>query len=116
MRPRHKAAHPDCLFEAANWGECDKARDVGYADWQAMQQVILAYRIVGSGSTKAYRKEKTAFARLIRWVDGQTEDIMNDDGNPSEEPFVNRLRAARARYQAGDLPRYNLYTPPSGGI
>lgn len=79
-----------------------------------MQQVILAARIVEAETTKAYRKDKGIFAQLVQWMNEEREDIMNDEGNPHEGAFVERLRAARTRYLAGNLPRYNLYTPPSG--
>lgn len=116
MRRKHSVAHATCPYGADNWARCDKYRDVEYLNWCAMQQVILAARVVDAGETKPYRKDKGIFAQLVQWLNGDREDIMNDDGNPNEGAFVVRLRAARARYLAGDLPRYNLYTPPSGGI
>lgn len=86
-----------------------KACDDRYADWQAMQQVIAAYNVVVSNRWKAYRKEKSAFAQLVLWLAGDRTDIMNDDGNPSQAPWVIRLRAAIRRVIAGEVPRYTLY-------
>jgi hypothetical protein len=110
-RPLHKIAHPVCEWAAANWGDCDKARAVVYADWQAMQQVILAYNVCMTGDTTKYRKEKSQFAGLVQYINGDVEEMLNDDGNPSVAPFVVRLRAAIERFKAGDLPAYNLYQP-----
>lgn len=113
-RPPHKTAHATCEYGAANWADCDKARDNAKADWDAMQQVILAIRIVSkereAGRAEGYR-EKSMFDQLVRVFRGTQEDLMNDDGNPHVGPWALRLRAAVARYHAGDLPRYNLYTP-----
>lgn len=112
-RSPHKKAHAVCPYGVdGTWAECDKVFDGIRADWDAMQQVILAARIVDRRDTRTYRKGKDAFSQLVRWMDGQQADIMNDDGNSHVGAFVVRLRAARERYIAGDLPRYNLYTPP----
>lgn len=110
-RPLHRLAHVNCEYGAANWSACDRARDNAYADWQAMQQVILAFNIATRGDTRPYRKEKGAFAQLVQYLAGEREDITNDDGNPSEAPWVMRLRAAIERVKAGQLPGYNLYEP-----
>lgn len=109
-RPPHKQAHEVCPFGVTTtWADCDKARDSAYTDWQAMQQVILAYNIVVGGRAQAFRKEKGQLAQLVQFIAGEREDIMNDEGNPSEAAFVIRLRAAIERVKAGDLPAYNLY-------
>lgn len=108
-RPLHKVGHPDCAH--ANWSECDKARDVRYQDWQAMQSVILAYNLVVQGKVNDFLRDKGTFAQLVQHIAGKREDIMNDDGNPSMTPFVIKLRAAIERFKAGDLPGYNLYRP-----
>jgi hypothetical protein len=76
-----------------------------------MQQVILAFNIAIRGETKSYRKEKTQFAQLVRYISGEQDDIMNEDGNRSLAPWVVRLRAAIERVKAGELPGYNLYEP-----
>lgn len=110
-RPLHKVAHATCPLP--NWAACDKVRDETYADWQAMQQVLLAYNIVVGDRWKAYRKDKGAFAQLVQFLAGERQDIMNDDGNASQAAWVLRLRAAIERVKAGDLPGYNLYTPAS---
>lgn len=116
MRTPHKKAHAVCPWAAATWGACDKAADSAYADWQAMQQVLLAWRVAtaGEAAVKRYRKDDGQFAQLVRVVAGEAEDIMNDDGNPARTPWVQRLRAAIERVKAGDLPAYTLYTlmPP----
>jgi hypothetical protein len=91
-----------------------KACEDRKAAWDAMQQVILAYNIALRGETKPYRREKTALAQLVRYIAGEQEDIMNDDGNASQAPWVLRLRAAIERFKAGDLPEYNLYEPSDG--
>lgn len=87
--------------------ECDNV----VADWQAMQQVILAYNIAARGGHAPYRKEKSAFAQLVLYIAGERDEILNDDGNASQAPWVLRLRAAIERFKAGDLPSYNLYRP-----
>jgi hypothetical protein len=111
MRPPHKKAHATCEYGATTWGECDKARDNAYADWQAMQQVILAYNIVVGGRAKAFKKDDTQFGQLVQLINGDRDIFVNDDGNESRAPFIERLRAAIARFSAGDLPAYNLYEP-----
>jgi hypothetical protein len=113
-RPLHRKAHPDCKYGAANWGECDKASDNEFADWQAMQQVILAYNTVvkaGGETPTAYRKEKGLYAQLVQLIGGTREDLTNDDGNPHEGAWALRLRAAIERFKAGDIPVYCLYRP-----
>lgn len=91
-----------------------KACDDRKADWDAMQQVILAYNVVVRGDSARYRREKSVLGQLVRYITGEQEDIMNDDGNPSQAPGVLRLRAAIERVKAGDLPVYTLYTPSTG--
>lgn len=88
-----------------------KACEDRYADWQAMQQVLLAYNAVIGGRGADYKKESSQFAQLVQWLAGDREDIMNEDGNPSQAPWVVRLRAAVERVRSGDLPGYTMYTP-----
>lgn len=87
-----------------------KACEERFATWQAMQQVVLAFRIVVEGRAGAFHKDKGQFAQLVQYIAGEREDIINDDGNPSQAPWVLRLRAAIERVKAGDLPSYNLYS------
>lgn len=91
-----------------------KACEERKADWDAMQQVILAYNIAARGETKPYRKGDTLFNQLVRYIAGEQDDIVNGDGNPNMGPFAVRLRRAIDRVKAGDLPEYNLYEPVSG--
>jgi hypothetical protein len=91
-----------------------KACDERKADWDAMQQVILAYNVVVRGDARRYRKEKSVIGQLVRYISGDQEDIMNDDGNASQAPWVLRLRSAIERFKAGDLPVYCLYEPSIG--
>lgn len=111
MAPRthvHREGGPACDLPTK------KACEDRKAEWDAMQQVILAYNIVMRGDTKPYRKDKTAFAQLVKYIAGEQDEMMNDEGNPSRAPWVMRLRAAIARVIAGDLPVYTLYRPQSG--
>lgn len=85
-----------------------KACEERYADWQAMQQVVLAYKVVVQGAAKRYRKDGGQLGQLVQLINGDREFIVNADGNPSEGPWVKRLLAAVERVKAGDLPRYNL--------
>lgn len=85
-----------------------KACDERFADWQAMQQVLLAYLIVSEGRAKQYKKDDTQFGQLVQYIAGERESITNADGNASEAPWVKRLMAAIERVIAGDLPVYNL--------
>lgn len=110
-RAAHKVAHAVCPYGAANWSDCDKAAKEVYSDWQAMQQVILAYNVAARGDTKRWRKDSGAFAQLVLYIAGEREEMLNDDGNPSQAPWVMRLRAAIERFKAGDLPVYNQVTP-----
>lgn len=107
--PRQNHSHyeggPPCRFSTK------KACDDNYADWQAMQQVLLAYDIAVRGDMKPWKKEKSAFAQLVLYIAGERDDITNEDGNPSTAPWVVRLRAAVERVKASDLPLYNLYRP-----
>ena len=86
-----------------------KLCDDRYTDWQAMQQVLLAYKLALSGQAKRFRKSKTVFDQLVCYIAGEQEEIVNDDGNPNMNPWVIRLRAAIERVSSGDLPGYNLY-------
>lgn len=118
-RPPHKKAHEVCPFGVTTtWADCDKARDDAKADWDAMQQVILAYNIVvreqAKGRAEGYR-EKSLFDQLVRYLRGQQADLMNDDGNPHVGPWAMRLRAAIERFKAGDIPVYCLYRPVPPG-
>ena len=111
MLPRghtHREGGPVCDLPTK------KACDERFQDWQAMQQVILAYNIAARGETKPYRKDKSLFGQLIRYIAGEQGDIMNDDGNSSQAPFTIRVRGAIERVIAGDLPGCNLYEPTSG--
>lgn len=86
-----------------------KACDDRYSDWQAMQQVLLAYRIAASGRRI---KEDNVFAQLIDLIGGHRENIMTKEGNPNVTPWVARLRSAMERVKSGVLPEYNLYMIP----
>jgi hypothetical protein len=114
-RAPHKKAHEVCPFGVTTtWADCDKARDDMYVDWQAMQQVILAYNTVvkaGGETPASYRKEKGLYAQLVQLIGGTREDLTNDDGNPHEGAWALRLRAAIERFKAGDIPVYCLYRP-----
>lgn len=94
-----------CKFRTKR--ECED----NFADWQAMQMVLLAYNIVMQGRAKRYKKDKGQFAQLVRLIAGEQDDILTDEGNPNMSPWVNRLRAAIQRIKAGELPGYTLYTP-----
>lgn len=111
MRAPHKQVHATCEFGATTWSDCDKARDNAYLDWQAMQQVILAYNLVVAGKAGEFRKTDNALSSLVLYISGDAAEMLNDDGNPSRAPFVMRIRAAIERFKAGDLPAYNLYQP-----
>jgi hypothetical protein len=106
-RPLHKKAHLLCPYP--NWSACDKAADDAKADWDAMQQVLLAYRIASEGRRL---KEDNQFANLIDYIGGHVEVILNKEGNPNRSTWVTRLLAAIERFKAGDLPAYNLYGIP----
>jgi hypothetical protein len=110
-RALHKVAHEECPWGVANWSDCDKATDNAKADWDAMQQVILAYNIAARGGSRPYKKDKGAFAQLVLYIAGDRGEILNEDGNASQAPWVLRLRSAIERFIAGDLPVYNLYEP-----
>lgn len=90
-----------------------KACDEAYADWQATQQVLLAVKVVRAGHVRGFKGDKSVTAQLVRYIAGEQADILNDDGNPHEGPWVVRLRAAIERLKAGDVPGYNLYTMPT---
>jgi|GEM_PF-2630640 len=84
-----------------------------YADWQAMQQALLAYNIALAGRTKPFRKDNGQLAQLVQFIAGEREFITNADGNPSEAPWVRRMLDAIERVKSGDLQGYNLYMPAS---
>ena len=105
MGHKHQPGGPDC--DMATKKACDDRK----ASWDAMQQVILAYNVVIRGDVRRYRKEKSVVGQLVRYIAGEQEDIMNDDGNPSLAPWVVRLRAAIERVKSGDIPVYCLYEP-----
>lgn len=117
MRPQHKKAHPACP-NGANWSHCDAVVKALYENWQAMQQVLLAYLIVTEGRAGAFKKDDTQFGQLVQLIAGAREKFVNKDGNESEAGFVIKLRAAIQHVVAGDLPAYNLYhipVPPGAG-
>lgn len=87
-----------------------KACEDRYADWQAMQHVILAYNIVKQGKAKRYRKQKGQLAQLVLYIAGEQDAIMTAEGNVSVTPWVLRLMRAIERVKAGDVPGYTLYT------
>lgn len=92
-----------------------KACDDRFADWQAMQQVILAARIARGDRVAMFsgrRGDKSIIGQLVRVMLDEQADIMNEDGNPSEAPWAKRLRAAMARVRDEGLPGYNLYQWP----
>jgi hypothetical protein len=109
VRSPHKKVHANCEYGASTWAECDKAADNVYADWQAMQQVLLAYRVALTGRRI---RENNHFAQLVDIMLGHREVIVNKDGNPNEGQDVARLYAAIERVKAGDIPGYTLYTLP----
>lgn len=112
-RQPHKKVHANCEYGASTWAECDRARDDEFGDWQAMQQVILAYNLVvaAGGVPRWARGEHGQFAQLIQLIGGEREYLTNIEGNPAVSPWSQRLMAAVERVKAGELPRYNLYEP-----
>jgi len=114
-RAPHKTAHPDCKWQAGTWSECDAASANHYADWQAMQQVILAYNVVVGGRAGSYKKEQSLFAQLVQLIAGDRESLDNKDGTPSGSAFTQRVLAAIERLKQSDLPEYNLYMPAIAG-
>lgn len=110
-RDLHRQVHSVCPNGAANWADCDRVADDRYQDWQAMQQVLLAFMILRSGEEAKIKRMKRdgQFGALLRYMAEDAPDILNDEGNPAATPWANRLRAACARAVAGDLPNYNLY-------
>jgi len=115
-RSPHKKVHEVCPWGVTTWADCDRAADNAKADWDAMQQVILIHKIAlreqETGKAQGF-KDKNLFDQLVRVFRGTQEDLTTDDGNPNVGPWALRLRAAVARYHAGDVPVYNLYQPPS---
>lgn len=113
MRSPHKKAHPACA--SRTWGDCDKVSANRYADWQAMQQVILAYRLVVAGKMPAFMKDDSLMGQLVRLIGGKQAAIQNDDGTESRGAWTKRILAAVQRMKDGDLPAYNLYELPKSG-
>ena len=92
MRSPHRQVHPTCPWEATTWSDCDKARDDAYQDWQAFQQVLLVYRKLtddprDEASIKRLKKDGL-FGAMMRWVDGDAGDLLNDEGNPAVSPWA----------------------------
>jgi len=113
-RGKHGEVHSKCRFKS--WAECDDA----YAEWQAMQQVLLAYRLLMAQTKLAQTKwwdrgDKTQFRQLMKYIAGEQQDIYNGDGLPAQDAWTKRLKAAINRVVAADLPRYNLYEVPTSG-
>src|SRR5690349_18084160 len=76
-RDLHRKVHAVCPNGAANWADCDRVADDRYADWQAMQQVLLAYRLLTKDRTDHREaqsikrlKKDGVFGALLRWMDG----------------------------------------------
>lgn len=113
LRAQHKVAHSTCPNGADNWAACDKVADARHADWQAMQTVLLAYKVASEGRTRAFKGDKGVLAQLVRYIAGEQEEILNGDGNPHQSVEVKRLRAAISRVIAGKFPAYNLYILPA---
>ncbi len=105
MPVRHEHNGTPCSFTTK------KACEDNYADWQAMQQVLLALKVVVEGRTPAFKKEKSQFAQLVLIIAGEQVDFTTDDGVPARAPWVMRLRAAMERVKVGALPLYNLVQP-----
>lgn len=79
-----------------------KACNAAYTQWQAWSQVLLAARVIEhmTPDTRArWRRDDTIFGQLVKVMDGQQADVMNEDGNPSQSAFVIRLREALERYR-----------------
>lgn len=99
----HQDGGPVCVHATK------KACEEAYADWQAMQQVILAWRIASRSENLRPWRGGSVFDQLVLVIAGAQADITTAEGNVSQAPWVKRLRAALERAKAGDLPRYNLY-------
>lgn len=112
MRQPHKTVHAVCPWGVTTWGECDKARDNAYADWQAFQAVLLSYIIVVREERPKGFKGDSLDEQLVQLIRGQRQQLMNKDGNPAVSPWAQRLLAAIERFKAGDFPAYNLYRLP----
>lgn len=84
-----------------------KACEDRYADWQAMQQVLLAYSIALRGNRL---KEDNVLSQLVDVIGGHKEYITTKEGNPNATTWVARLYAAMERVKSGELPGYTLYT------
>lgn len=96
-----------------------KACDEHFADWQAMQAVLLAYSIVVRDDGKPVRwwmkdrsPDATLDVQLAQYIAGERAELTNKEGNPSMSPFVKRVRKAIERVKAGDLPTYNQIKLP----
>lgn len=86
-----------------------KACEEEFADWQAMQQVVLAQLILAKHGKPM--KGKGMIEQLTQMFAGERETIVNNDGNESQTPFTQRLIRAYKRYQAeGPGPGWHLYT------
>lgn len=106
----HREGGPTCDLSTK------KACEDRYADWQAMQQVLLAYSVVMRSvpaHKSYYRKGKDQFSQLVRYIAGDIDVMTNADGNPSVAPWTQRLLRAIARVREADLPGYTLYTIPT---
>ena len=109
MRAPHKQVHEVCPFGAGTWSACDTAATNAYTDWQAMQQVILAFNVVQEGRRI---KEDNFLARLIDYIGGHSRALLTKDGSHEDvSAWAMRTHAAIERFKAGDLPAYNLYRP-----
>lgn len=113
-RRPHKLAHPTCEYGATTWSDCDKAVTRAKGDWDAFQQVLLAYRIAlrEAGQRAQGFKADGLFDQLVQIIRGTRQDFVNEDGNPHMGPWAVKLRAAIDRFKAGDFPAYNLYAIP----
>lgn len=117
---RHKHwPEDDPFFEQAPY--CDlstkKACEERFADWQAMQQVILAHNVVARAQGAPVRRDgNSVFDQLVLVIAGQRATITNGDGVQSEAAFTRRILAALERYRAeGPGPGRHLYQPPEAG-
>lgn len=113
MRSPHKQVHPTCPWGASTWGECDKAADNAYQDWQAFQMVLLAYKIVIAEERPKGYKGSSLDEQVVQLIRGQREQLVNGDGNPAVSTWAKRLYSAIERFKAGDFPAYNLYEIPT---
>lgn len=89
----HTPNGPECKYRTV--AGCDRA----YADAQADAQVRLAVWSVGQGYARYHKGEKALYSQVVRIMAGLRDDLMNDEGNPSQNPWAKRLRAAIERYR-----------------